>query len=103
MWLQSFPTGDDTDPYYKGIDLTKAGDIYTAPIIYPADAVPESYRPLLYINPLTFIVEQVRAVMLWGELPNWVGMAVYLAAGGLAAWLGFAWFMKTRKGFANVL
>jgi lipopolysaccharide transport system permease protein len=77
--------------------------IYTAPIIYPADAVPETYRPLLYLNPLTFIVDEVRAVMLWGELPNWIGLAIYLAAGWLVAWLGFAWFMKTRKGFANVL
>jgi lipopolysaccharide transport system permease protein len=30
-------------------------------------------------------------------------LAVYYVATAFIAWLGFAWFQKTRKGFADVL
>ena len=41
--------------------------------------------------------------MFWGKLPNMPLLSVYLLAAALIAWLGFAWFQKTRKGFADVL
>ena len=84
-----------------GVFLTVA--VYTSPIIYPSSAVPENFRSLLYLNPLSFIVEQSREVLLWGNSPNWSGLALYSGIAWIVAWLGFAWFMKTRKGFANVL
>jgi lipopolysaccharide transport system permease protein len=55
------------------------------------------------VNPLTFIIEQARDVLIWGRLPNWQGMAAYAAISLLVAAAGFAWFQKTRKGFADVL
>jgi lipopolysaccharide transport system permease protein len=57
----------------------------------------------LYFNPLTFIIEQARNVLIWGNMPDWSGLALYSAVGLATAWLGFAWFQKTRKGFADVL
>jgi lipopolysaccharide transport system permease protein len=57
----------------------------------------------LMINPLTFIIEQAREVIIWGNLPNWSGLGIYTAVASLVAWLGFIWFQKTRKGFADVL
>ena len=33
------------------------------------------------------------------DLPDWLGLVVY----ALVAWAGYAWFQKTRKGFADVL
>jgi lipopolysaccharide transport system permease protein len=38
-----------------------------------------------------------------GVLPDWPGLLIYTIAAGLVAWGGFAWFQKTRKGFADVL
>ena len=77
--------------------------MYTSPIIYPSTAVPEEWRHLLYLNPLTFIVEQARAVLLWGEMPRWGGLLAYSGLSYIIGWFGYAWFAKTRKGFANVL
>jgi lipopolysaccharide transport system permease protein len=54
-------------------------------------------------NPLTFIIEQSRAVLLWGQLPDWSGLGLYTLLALVFAWAGFAWFQKTRKGFADVL
>ena len=47
--------------------------------------------------------EQARAVLIAGRLPDWFGLSIYLLVALIMAWMGFAWFQKTRKGFADVL
>lgn len=77
--------------------------LFLAPVMYPITAVPAGFRPFIMANPLTFIIEEARKVLVWGELPNWAGLGLYLLIAGVIAWLGFAWFQKTRKGFADVI
>lgn len=77
--------------------------MFLAPVFYPVTALPEQYRPWLMANPLTFIIEQAREVLIWGHLPNWLGLAAYTLVATFIAWAGYAWFQKTRKGFADVL
>lgn len=77
--------------------------LFLAPIMYPITAVPESVQPFIMANPLTFIIEEARKVLVRGELPDWGGLALYLVVASVVAWLGFAWFQKTRKGFADVI
>ncbi len=76
---------------------------FMAPILYPKTALPAEFQNLLYLNPLTYIIEQFRAVVLWGELPNWNGLGLYGVASVGVAWVSLAWFQKTRRGFADVL
>ena len=76
---------------------------FMAPILYPKSVLPVEFQHLLYLNPLTYIIEEFRAVVLWGELPDWNGLGLYLVGAILIAWLSLAWFQKTRKGFADVL
>lgn len=87
----------------QGIGIVVMAMMFLSPIFYPASAFPESYRIFFYLNPLTFIIEQSRDVLLWGVMPNWGGLAIYLFFSIVVAWLGFAWFQKTRRGFADVL
>lgn len=77
--------------------------MFLSPIFYPASALPESYRTFLYMNPLTPVIEQTRDVLFWGKAPDFAMLGIYLIATSIIAWLGFAWFQKTRKGFADVL
>jgi lipopolysaccharide transport system permease protein len=77
--------------------------MFLSPIFYPASAVPEAYRFLVYINPLTLAIEQVRDVLFWGNTPDWNVLFSYSMTSFITAWLGFYWFQKTRKGFADVL
>jgi lipopolysaccharide transport system permease protein len=77
--------------------------LFLAPVFYPISALPEPYRPILYLNPLTFVIEEGRRVLLSGDLPDWGGWAVYLGISVFLAWAGFSWFQKARKGFADVL
>jgi lipopolysaccharide transport system permease protein len=77
--------------------------MFLSPIFYPASALPEKYRHLLLFNPLTPVIEQAREVLFWGKVPDMTILSIYLVGATLVAWLGFAWFQKTRKGFADVL
>ncbi|MGE8317159.1 MAG: ABC transporter permease [Comamonas sp.] len=77
--------------------------MFVSPIFFPVKALPEPFQTVLRLNPLTFFIEQTREVLVWGHLPDWIGLACAYAACALLAWLGFAWFQKTRKGFADVL
>ena len=77
--------------------------LFLSPVFFPVTALPEKFRTLILLNPLTFIIEQAREVLIWGRLPDWVGLGVYTLAASVLAWIGYAWFQKTRKGFADVL
>jgi lipopolysaccharide transport system permease protein len=77
--------------------------MFLSPIFYPVSAVPEKYQIFIFLNPLTFIIEQMRDVLIWGKHPSWIGICLATVLGILAAWLGLVWFQKTRKGFADVL
>jgi lipopolysaccharide transport system permease protein len=77
--------------------------MFLSPIFYPASALPEAYRNLMFFNPLTPAIEQVRDVLFWGRVPDMTFLPVYFLVAALFSWLGFAWFQKTRKGFADVI
>ena len=77
--------------------------LFLSPIFYPIDALPEEYRPFIQISPLSFVVEQARDTMIWSKGIDWEGWWVYTGVSAMVAWIGFAWFQKTRKGFADVL
>lgn len=77
--------------------------VFLAPIFYPRTMLPEAYRWLLSLNPLTFIVEAARDLVLWNQLPDWRAVAGYALASMVVAWLGWIVFQLTRRGFADVL
>ena len=77
--------------------------MFLSPIFYPLSSLPQPYLTILAWNPLTPSIEQARDVLIWGRALNPAAYALQLLAAALVAWLGFAWFQKTRKGFADVV
>ncbi len=84
-----------------GMSLTAL--MFMSPIFYPASSLPESVRGWLFLNPLTFIIEQTRNAVIWDRAPDWLGLGLYALVSLAMAWAGFFWFQKTRKGFADVV
>jgi lipopolysaccharide transport system permease protein len=77
--------------------------LYLTPIIYPETVVPARFRPALELNPFTPLVRSYRRTLLEGAPPDWTGLA-YATALALAAFLlGYWWFARTRKNFADVI
>ncbi len=77
--------------------------MFLSPIFYPVTAFPESVRPLLFLNPLSLPVVQVRMVAIDGSWPH-AHVIVYAYLIGLAvAAVGLWFFERTRRGFADVV
>jgi lipopolysaccharide transport system permease protein len=77
--------------------------LFLSPLFFPLSALPENVRVLIQLNPLSFPIEQAREVVILGHMPNWTGLALYGAVCFAAMWLGFVWFQKSRRGFADVI
>lgn len=71
--------------------------------IIPLDAVPDAYRWLFELNPLSFFIDQARAVALWGELPDWGGLGIHLLVALGLLYAAHAWLRVTSRGFPDVL
>ena len=77
--------------------------MFLSPIFYPVSSLPEEYRRLFQLNPLTPTIEMARDVLIWGRAPDWSLYGISLAVATFVGFSGFAWFQKTRKGFADVI
>lgn len=77
--------------------------MFLTPIFYSIKSLPPAFQTLLSINPLTSIVEWSRDVMIWGLPISTEGILLQIVLSVGCACLGFMWFQKTRKGFADVL
>ena len=77
--------------------------MFLTPIFFPLSSVSDPLRSLLYLNPLTLIVESVRATLFLGEWPNWLALALYTGLAWAFAWAGRSWFLYVRGEFADVV
>lgn len=86
-----------------GIGIVTTALLFLSPVLYPVSAVPENLRPWMYLNPLTYIIEESRNTLIFGRVPDPSAWALMMLVGLVVAWLGFAWFQKSRIGFADVV
>jgi lipopolysaccharide transport system permease protein len=77
--------------------------LFMTPIFYPLSAVPVDYQWVATLNPLAITIEQIRDALFRGILPDSSVFLILLAASVVTLWLGHFWFMKTKKGFADVI
>lgn len=77
--------------------------LFLAPIFYPIENLPQVYRDILTWNPITLPVVQLRNLMLWAKPFEWGAWAVSLVIGVVVCQIGYWWFQKSRRGFADVV
>lgn len=77
--------------------------LFVSAVFFPITALPEKYQHLMHYNPLAVLIEQSRAVLVFGKFPDPLAWLTLTLAGAVMAWLGYAWFQKSRKGFSDVL
>ena len=100
-WMSSVGVYIRDISQFTGILTTAA--LFLSPTFYSADRLPTNIRIILNLNPLTGVIEQTRNVLLWGKLPDMTVLTLQYFCASIICYLGFAWFQKTRKGFADVL
>lgn len=77
--------------------------MFLSPIFYPLSMVPEAYRSLLHLNPLTWPITAARQLLLEGTVPPVAEFGIYTAVAFLTAWVGLVFFRKVKRGFIDVL
>lgn len=77
--------------------------MFLSAIFYPLEALPPAVQSLALLNPLIPPIEMARQVLFFGKMPSALLLCIYSLGSLIVAWLGFAWFQKTRRGFADVL
>lgn len=76
---------------------------FLTPIFYSQDMLPEPYRSIMAYNPLAVLVQHGRMIFLYGKLPPFHEVFwMYLCSFAVFE-LGYLWFMKTKRGFADVI
>jgi lipopolysaccharide transport system permease protein len=76
--------------------------MYLTPVVFPVSIVPVSLRWLLYLNPMTGVVEASRSVFLDKPM-DWTGVLASVAAGVVLLALGVAYFEKAERRFADII
>ncbi|WP_055106003.1 ABC transporter permease [Paenibacillus ihumii] len=93
--------------YYRDIShvigLIVSALMFMSPIFYPVSNIPEGLKGLYSLNPISHIVEDMRRVLVFGQMPNWEWIFFGSILGLVVSFLGLKWFNKTRGGFADVL
>lgn len=87
----------------QGIGLAVQMLFFVSPIFYPVTAIPDALRPVFYLNPMTTMLDGFRRTALWGQGLPWRAWAIWTVIAAVLALLGYVWFMKTKKGFADVM
>ena len=77
--------------------------LFLTPIFYSIEAAPPLLQNLLMLNPLTFVVEQLRLVLFYGQMPALKGLAVYFVLASLFAWISLVLFRRLRPSFADMV
>ena len=76
--------------------------MYLTPVIYPISFVPESWRWVLYLNPIYGWVNGIRACFL-GQPFDWLGIAISTVLSLLILMIGLFYFEKAQRRFADVI
>jgi lipopolysaccharide transport system permease protein len=78
--------------------------LYLTPILYPATAVPETWRNwVFWLNPMTAIAEVYRDLVLVGEVKHWGEWGVTTVISAIVFCIGFSVYKRLRPAFADVL
>jgi len=84
-----------------GVSVTAL--MFLSPIFYPVSALPEFIQQWIFLNPLSWVIGETRNVLLLGVCPDWFSGMLYAIISLLVFILGYFWFIKTKKGFADVI
>jgi lipopolysaccharide transport system permease protein len=77
--------------------------MYLTPILYPESQIPPKYQWMIQFNPMAPLVRSYRRVLLEGKAPDWHGLGVTMLFALICFGLGYWWFERTKKAFADVL
>ncbi len=77
--------------------------MYLTPILYPIENVPEAYRGICYINPMTSIIVAYRDILYSSKVPEMGTLVIAVFMGILLLAIGLVSFEHLQRHFAEEL
>ena len=74
---------------------------FLTPIIYEISMVPEKYRWVYYVNPMTYIVDAYRAPLIRGEMPDLVALGLVAGISAVLLRLFYLLFQRVSSSFVE--
>ncbi len=76
--------------------------MFVTPVVYPASLIPTQWRWLLYLNPMSGLIESFRGVFL-GKTLDFVGLGISLGVALILFSVGIAYFERVERQFADII
>ena len=77
--------------------------LFLTPVIYPISQIPHKYQWILSLNPMSSVINVMRAGLLHQGSINWANLGVSVISAGVLLWLGIAYFGRTERQFADII
>ena len=77
--------------------------LFVTPVIYPVGIVPDDWKFLLFVNPMTAVVESTRSILFTTPAPNLIMMATSVVSAFIILVAGLYYFKRTESYFADTL
>lgn len=76
---------------------------YITPIVYPADIVPDKFKFIFQLNPMSVFVNAYRQTVLGGKSPDLFSLYIALIVSFITLFLGLLYFKQREKTFADIV
>ena len=76
---------------------------YATPIVYASDSIPENFKWILNLNPMTYIINGYRDIFYNQTMPDIKAILILICVFIVAIVIGYLIFNKLQKGFAEQL
>jgi len=77
--------------------------LYATPILYPAHTIPSHLQFLIYVNPLAYVANVYRSIILVGELPSIHGFLIFLGISVATFFAGYTIYTRNFPKFIDEL
>jgi lipopolysaccharide transport system permease protein len=77
--------------------------MFASPVVYPLSAVPDRYRMLYVLNPMTGMIDSFRRIVVQGLPPDWSILAFSAAVALVVLPLSYMYFKRVESTVADVI
>lgn len=77
--------------------------MFMSSVFFPISFVPEKVRWVVLINPISSIIDQARTTFVYGAAPNFIVIAIVFIVSFFVALFGYAFFVRSKPAFADLV
>lgn len=85
------------------VQLFASAGVYLLPVFYLPAWVPELFRPLIYLNPFSYIIWCYQDALYFGRFEHPWAWLVTICINTIIFWLGYRVFRKLKPALGNLL